>query len=213
MTTRQAWPGNQVLAFERQTVFFRTFQLSGFALPTRAQNARSVQDQLEGYVQDEARRGRLGLTLGLRVDRLSGHNLHSSVGANPVFPDLLPAVDFPGEPTRLRWLDLLPRARISFDLAADGSTAMAVGYAAYGAPMGAGDVVFDNPVGREGASLTYYWRDRNGDHVVQRDELDTLRGQLGSSGLDPDDPASVVSPHRIDPDLRSPRTHEVSLNV
>jgi hypothetical protein len=83
-----------------------------------------------------------------------------------------------------------------------------VGYAAYGASLGAGEVTFDNPIGREPASLTYYWLDRNRDHAVQAGELDLLRGQLGASGIDPRAPGSTVSPHVVDPGLRSPHTHQ-----
>ena len=54
-----------MLAFERQSVFFRTFQLSGFALPTREQDARSSTNESGLYVQDSVRVGRLGATLGL----------------------------------------------------------------------------------------------------------------------------------------------------
>ena len=69
------------------------------------------------------------------------------------------------------------------------------------------DVGFDDPLGREVASLTYYWLDRNEDGTVQAGELDLVRGRVGAAGLDPDSPGSVESPHVIDPDLRSPRTH------
>jgi hypothetical protein len=209
VSTFQAWPGHGVRALERQDVFFRTFQLTGFALPTRDQHAVSVHDQVEAFVQDTARRGRLGLTLGLRLERLAGRNLASAVEANPLVPTLLPAVAYGGAPARVRWLDVLPRLGASWDLGGSGRWTARAGYAAYGAPLGAGEVTFDNPIGREPASLTYYWLDRNGDHVVQAGELDFLRGQLGASGLDPRAPGSTMSPHVVDPDLRSPRTHHV----
>jgi hypothetical protein len=212
VSTRLGWPGDGVLAFERQSVFFRTFQLTGFALPTREQHARTRTDEAGLYAQDALRAGRWGLILGARLDRLSGRNLSSSVAANPVFPDLLPAVAYGGAPARFRWLDLLPRAALAWDLK-PGRMVARVSYAAYGAPLGPTEITFDNPVGRETASLTYYWIDRNGDHAVQRGELDTLRGLLASAGLRSDAPASTLSPHRIDPDLSSPRTHEVMLSL
>ncbi|HVR70172.1 MAG TPA: Plug domain-containing protein [Vicinamibacteria bacterium] len=209
VTTEQWWPGNGVRAIERRDVFFRTFALTGFALPTRAQHARSVHDHVEAFVQDTARRGRLALTLGLRFDRLAGHNLASAVEASPLVPTLLPAVSYAGGGTGIRWRDVLPRAGVAWDVTGAGRSLARAGYAAYGAPLGAGDVTFDNPIGREPASLTYYWLDRNGDHAVQPGELDFGRGQLGSSGLDPRAPGSTVSPHVVDPALRSPRTHRV----
>jgi CubicO group peptidase (beta-lactamase class C family) len=205
--TDQWWPGTGVRALERRDVFFRTFQLTGFALPTRAQQARSVHDHAELYLEDAARRGRLGVTLGLRIDRQTGHNRPSRVEANELVPALLPAVSYPGAEGGVRWLDVLPRVGVSWDLGRDGRSTARLGYAAYGAVLGAGDVTFDNPIGREPASVTFYWLDRNGDHAVQEGELDTFRGQLGTSGLDPRAPGSTVSPHAVDPDLRSPRTH------
>lgn len=210
VSTSLAWPGNKVLGLERQSVFFRTFRLTGFALPTRDLNARSVHDQAEAYVQSSARRGRLSVDLGLRVERLGGRNLESSVAANPEFPELLPDVRFPGTPAAFRWLDALPRAGVSWDATGDGRIVARVSYAAYAGPLGSGEILFDNPIGREYASLGYYWIDRNGDHTVQADELDRLRGQLLASGLDPGDPGSTQSPNRVDPGLRAPRTHEAA---
>ena len=208
-TTLQ-WPGNQILALERQSVFFRAFGLTGFALPTRDQVALSQHQHVEAYLQDDLRRGRWTLSLGARLDRQSGRNLESSVEANPVVPNLLPAVTFPGTPARFTWRDVLPRAALSFALDRSGGRVARASYAEYGAELGAGDVTFDNPLGREAASLTYYWLDRNGDHAVQSGELDLLRGRLATAGLNPRDPASMVSPHAIDPDYRAPRTREVA---
>jgi hypothetical protein len=209
--TRWAWPGNKVLALERQSVFFRAFRLTGFALPTRDQSGRTVHDQIAAYVQDTARLGRFTLALGARLDRLSGRNEASSVAANPLVPALLPAVDFNGSPRRFRWLDLLPRASLAWDAGGDGRLVAQLGYAEYAAALGSGDVGFDNPIGREPASLTYFWIDRNGDHAVEPDELDPVRGRVGSAGIDPRDPAAGLSPHAIDPDLRAPRTRELSV--
>ncbi len=207
--TDLAWPGNKVLGLERQSVFFRTFQLTGFALPTRDQSARSRQLEAALYAQDTLRRGRFTFDLGLRLDHLRGRSLPSSVAANPEFPELLPAVEYAGGPTRIRWTDLLPRAGAAWDARGDGRTRFQVGYARYAAALSASDVVFDNPLGRDPASLTYYWRDLDGDHVVDRGELDLLRGAVGSSGIDPQRPGAAVSPHVIADGLEAPHTNEL----
>ena len=211
ITTRQSWPGNGVYALERQSVFFRTFHLSGFALPQRDAEARSLQEQIEGYLQDTVRAGRFAFTAGLRLDRLQGRNLASSVEANPVVPLELPAVSYGGDPSRFRWLDLLPRAGLLWDLTGRGRSLVRVGYAAYGASLGASDVTFDNPLAQS-ASVAYYWLDRNGNQLVEPGELDLVRGQLGTSGVDPEHPGALVSPNRIDPAYRSPRTQEATLS-
>lgn len=206
--TSQAFPGNGVQGLERGGVFFRAFRLTGFAVPYRGLSARSLHDQLEVYAQDTARWGRWAVTAGLRLDRLAGRSRASSVAANPEFPDLLPAVSYPGAPSRFTWLDLLPRAGVGRHLNRSRTLLLRFHYAAYGARLGSGEVTFDDPIGREVASLFYYWLDRNGDRTVQRGELDEVRGRLGTAGLDPDDPGSATSPHRIAPGLASPRTHE-----
>jgi hypothetical protein len=213
VATEAAWPGGKVLALERQGVFFRAFGLAGFAVPTRDQDGRARLHELAVFVQDRVQLGRLALTAGLRLDRISGRNLPAAVDANPVFPELLPAVSSPGSPARLRWLDLLPRTWLSWDVAGDGRTRLEAGYAAYAAALGSGEVAFDDPVGREPASLTFYWRDRDLDHVVDAGELDLLRGRLGFAGLDPERPGATFSPHLVEAGLRAPRTEEGAVRL
>jgi hypothetical protein len=208
VATDDSWPGNSTQGQEEGTVFFRAFRLTGFAILYRSLSARSSQDQLEAWAQDRARWGRLTVSLGARLDRLSGSNRPSSVAANPAFPDLLPAVSYSGDDAPFCWLDLLPRASVGWSF--DESLKVEARYAVYGAPLGTSTVVFDNPIGLTFGSVSYYWVDRNRDGVVQPGELDLLRGQLGTSGLDPTRPASTTSPNRIDPDLQSPRTREIA---
>jgi hypothetical protein len=206
--THAEWPGNEVLGLERRTVFFRAFALTGFAIPTRAQDGTSVHDRFAVHFEDEARRGALTLTGGVRIERQAGRNLPSAVTANPEFPGLLPAVAYGGGPSPFRWVDVLPRLAASWELS-EGSS-VGISYAAFAAALGSGDVGFDNPLGREVASVTYFWLDGNADGRVQDGELDLLRGRVGAAGLDPDDPGAAASPHAIDPGLRAPRTHALS---
>jgi hypothetical protein len=213
VTTRAFWPGDGVIGFERQDVFFRTFRLTGFAQLTRDQAGRSVQDVASTFLQDSLRFGRLSVLVGARLDRLAGRSLASSVEANSLRPDLLPGVRYAGSEGSIRWLDLLPRAALTWDVDGDGRAIARLSYAGYAAPLGTGDVSFDDPVGRETASITYLWDDRDGDRVVDADEIVTDRGQKGASGLDPLHPDSAVSPHAIEPGLRSPRTHELTGSV
>ena len=204
--TQQSWPGNDVLGLERQGVFFRAFRLTGFAVPYRASDARAVTSGVSAYLSDDIRVSRFTVSLGLRLERLAGENRASSVEANPAFPDLLPAVSYDGSGTGVRWRDVLPRTGLAMALGE--RTTARLGYAAYAAPLGTGEATFDNPL-RDFASVTYYWKDVNGDETVQSGELDLVRGRLAASGFDPRNPAAATSPNQIDPDLRAPRTHEV----
>jgi hypothetical protein len=205
--TVQSWPGNGVQGLARQSVFFRTFALTGFAIPYRSMDARSVQDHLSAYAQDGMRLSRFELTFGLRLDRQGGHNLSSSVEANPEFPDLLPGVSYPGSDPRFRWWDLLPRVAVAWDMSKSGH--LGLSYGEYVARLGTAEVTFDNPIGAGFASLTYYWNDANRNTNVDRGELDAVHGRLSAGGLDPRDPGGIVSPNAIDPALRAPRTQEL----
>ncbi len=209
VSTFQSWPGNGTRGLESGGVFFRTFRLTGFALAYRDLDSDSVHDQRELYAQDTARRGRLAVTLGARLDRLAGHSLASAVGANPVVPDDLPAVAFFGSPEPFAWLDVLPRVGVTFDVAGDGRLLASARYAVYGAPLGSSEIVYDDPLAEQ-ASATWYWIDRDADGVVTADELDAVRGRLGTSGLLPADPAAPVGLNKVDPDLRAPLTREVA---
>jgi hypothetical protein len=208
VSTRSGWPGNKVIASVREQVFFRTFRLTGFAQPTRDQDVRSTHTHSEAYASATLRRGRLRIHAGGRLDRLTGRNEAVAIAANPLFPALLPSMTFDGSPARFRWLDLLPRAGIEWR-PATAQWSAAVRYATFTGALGSGDVAFDHP-GRDLASLSYYWRDRNGDLAVQPDELEVARGRLGAAGVDPDHPDAPQSPHVIDPALRAPRTDEWS---
>src|SRR5262245_12702229 len=66
------------------------------------------------YVGDTFTRNRLTLNLGLRFDQQKGSNEASSAPANPAFPDLLPALDYPGGGTGINWKDISPRVAVSY---------------------------------------------------------------------------------------------------
>ncbi len=204
--THQGWPGNGVQGLERRGVFFQTFRLTGFATPYRESVSRAFVNGLSAQLADEVHFGSFTAQLGLRLERLSGGSEPSSVRANPAFPELLPAASYDGQGQGVTWLDLLPRAALAMEL--HPRLTASIGYAAYAAPLGVGEVAFDDPF-RDFSSVTYYWKDLSDDGVVQPGELDLTRGRVGASGLDPDNPAAGESPNRIDPELRAPRTHEL----
>jgi len=209
VATRSAWPGDGVVAYEREDVFFRTFRLTGFAQLTRDQDVRTTTDRAAAFVQDRVRFGAVELGLGLRLDRQTGRSEASAAPANALRPDLLPGLRFDGRDASVRVTDLLPRVGLALDLGG-GRSAMRADYAAYGAWLGAADAGFDDPL-REVASLAYLWRDADADGRVGATEILTPRGLQGSSGLDPADPGSAESPHAIDPAFDAPRTHSWAL--
>ncbi len=199
--TRSRWPGSGAVGLERRTVFFQTFHLTGYAQLTQPQEARALLERTSAWLGNSVSLGRFTLDLGARLDRQVGRALPSQVAANALRPDLLPAAAFGGG-APLRWLDLLPRASLAWDADGEGRLVTRLGYAAYGAFLTPGDAGFANPLAQVG-SRTWFWRDDDGDRVVDGGELDLSRPRQGAT----------LSSNVIDPGLAPPRTHELRLSV
>jgi hypothetical protein len=61
--------------------------------------------------------------------------------------------------------------------------------------------------------IYYYAIDQNGNQIAERDEILFELGNAGYVGFDPADPTSTTSVNRVDPDIKSPRTHEIMLGL
>jgi hypothetical protein len=166
--------------------------------------------QYYGYLQDSYSRGRLTVNGGVRVDYQDDEALSSSVGANPIIPDLLPAVEFLGADSGVSFTDVSPRLGVTYNLSGDGKTILKGNYAIYWG-TGITTAQYVTPVGE--VALRYPWNDLNGDRFVQRNELN-LNQRLNITGnYDPASPASPVSPTTVDPNLKNDRTDEFSVGV
>jgi hypothetical protein len=150
-------------------------------------------------------------SLNLRWDRQWGNNQATTTVANPVFPELLPAVNFPGRDSDFTWNDISPRVGVTFALDDARKTVARVNWARYAAQVYTGLIAFDNPLAGV-SELDYGWTDRNNDKVVQRSELDF--GYLaGSYYVDPANPTATTPPNRINPDFKSPHSQDFILGI
>ena len=168
--------------------------------------------QYSVYFSDAAKWNRTTVTWGLRFDHQDDRALAAHIAANPILPDLLPAVDFKGADAGVTYNDLAPRLSVAYDLRGTGRTVLkASGARYYGLGIyTAGDI---SPTGQ--TSLNYFWNDLNGDLFVQRNELDFARGfrTTPSANYDPANPSSVVSPNGVDPNLENDITDEFVATV
>jgi len=105
------------------------------------------------YAQDTLTTGNLTVNLGLRFDRQTGDNLSSLVPANPVRPDLLPAVSYAGGPAGFTWTDWSPRVGLTYALGKDRSTLLRASYSRFADQLSATFASFLNPLG----SIQYYY--------------------------------------------------------
>jgi hypothetical protein len=161
------------------------------------------------YFNDSWKRGRLRINLGVRLDYQDDRGKPATVPANPIIPDILPALEFPGADSGVTFADWSPRLGATYDVTGTGKTVAKASFAVY-----YGQGIFTagtlNPVGE--SRVRFAWSDRNGDLVVQRNEVNTSR-ILSRSNYNVDDPTSVVSPNRVDPDLKDDRTREAIVGL
>ena len=159
------------------------------------------------FVSDTYRVKRVSITGGLRLDSYRDKALPATSPANRILPDLLPAIQFPGADSGVRWKNWQPRFGFNYDILGTGKTVAKVSASRYyGITMNTAGTL--QPTGL--TTLRYAWTDLNGDMVVQRPELDLARGFLTtpSSNYDPLNPSSVTTPATVDPNLDNTRTTE-----
>ena len=176
----------------------------------RDNNSRTYLRGYSAYLQDAITRGRLTINAGVRVDYHKDRALPASIAANPIVPDLLPALDFPGADSGVSFTDISPRFGATWDLSGDGDTVVKVSANRfYGQFVGTAGIL--NPVGA--TTARYPWNDANGDRFVQRSELDLARLITFSANYNPANPANVTSANRVDPNLKNDIVNEVIAGI
>jgi len=160
------------------------------------------------YVQDTFTANRFTLQAGVRWDLQKANNKASTARANPLFPDLLPDLNYDGSGTKIKWNDFSPR--VGFTLALDDSrrTLLRGNFSIFTQQLAMPDVTVINPVGGV-ARIDYRWNDLNGDGFVSsRDEVDLAGGALGTPVN-----AELFTVNQIDPDYKAPRDTEFLVGI
>jgi hypothetical protein len=168
--------------------------------------------QYSVYFSDSYKANRTTVTWGLRFDHQDDRAIAANIPANPILPDLLPAVSFTGADGGAVYNDLAPRVAVAYDLLGTGRTVLKASAARYYG-LGIYTAGSISPTGQ--TTLSYFWNDLNRDLFVTRNEIDFARGfrATPSANYDPANPASVVSPNRVDPDVENDITDEFVASV
>jgi len=154
------------------------------------------------YIGDTMTYDNWTIRAGLRWDMQEGNNTASTVAANPVNPDLLPAVNFNGQDAPFDWNTLAPRLGVTYTWGSDNQYLARASVAQFYETLGTPEITDINPTF---VRYSYhFWDDNNSNGIVDSDEI----GPSLATDVDPDNPASVVTPDRIDPNLDPPKTDE-----
>jgi hypothetical protein len=163
------------------------------------------------YVQDTFTVNRWTLNLGVRWDRQTDEAIAADVPANPLIPQIMPAISFPGLSSGVVWNDISPRLGMTYDVLGNGKSVARASYSLYYGQMGPGQLSGELiSIGQ--VSIRYPWADLNGDTFVQANELNLTNFATAyltkSAAFDPANPTSFNSPGAIDSDLKNDRTQE-----
>jgi hypothetical protein len=193
--------GNGWLNFEQDAESGLTL-----AIPFRNYLQNTSADYSSLYVGDTVSLNRLTVNGALRYDRATDSVLASNVAAHPDLPNVLPGVDAPAVKNAVTWNTLTPRVGVTYALDSKRKTLVRGSYAAFASQL---NITTANAVSAAGYAYAYYLAvDANHNRNIEPSELGR---QLGVVGINPENPLEVVN--QIDPDLSSPRTHEVVAGV
>jgi hypothetical protein len=159
------------------------------------------------YLQDTVTLRRVTLNLGVRWDRQTDKALATNVPANPLIPNIMPALSFPGVDPGVVWNDVSPRLGLNLDLFGNGRSIARTSYSAYFGQMAPGQIA-SNLISVSQVNARYGWNDANRDEFVQINEVDFSSVLARSSTFNPANPTNFFSPGAVDPNVKNDRTRE-----
>ena len=164
------------------------------------------------YAQDTFTVKRFTLNLGVRWDRQTDEALAAEVPANPLIPQIMPAINFPGLDSGVVWNDISPRLGMTYDITGTGKSVARASYSMYFGQMAPGQLAGELiSIGQ--VNVRYPWADLNADTFVQANEIQIVANPTKSAAFDPNNPTSFLSPGQVDPNLKNDRTREFIVGV
>jgi Carboxypeptidase regulatory-like domain len=161
------------------------------------------------FVQDSFTVDRLTLNLGVRWDRQDDQQFASSVAANPIAPDWLPALTFPGGDPGVVWNTYSPRIGMTYDLRGTGKTIARSSYSLYYGQLAPGQLAQRTSAVSQ-VFVRFPWNDLNGDAFAQREEITFGIANIlsRSAAYNPNDPTNFRSAGSVDQNIKDDRTFE-----
>jgi hypothetical protein len=160
------------------------------------------------YAQDTLTVGNLTANVGLRYDRQGGENLARSLPANPLVPELLPAVSVATSDIGFTWTNVTPRLGLTYALGADRKTLLRASFSQFADQLGTGTSSTLNPLGAQ-TYLYYYTSSRGGPNVTRGD----IGDPAGFSGNYNPYTGGLLQSNALSTHLSAPKTNEVLLGV
>ena len=191
LDSTSSWPGDEFIGSE-----FSSPSTSGIppnAAITRRATVKARVNYYNVYLGDTIQADNITVNLGARFDYQQAKNLPSEVPANPVLPEILPAVQYAGDSGYpITWRQFQPRIGATYSLGTSGL--VRASYSRFGSRLNSEIKSIDAFPGP--ATLWYPWNDLNGNHRVEPNEFDFSQ-LLDHYNVDTADPGSVVPVNQI----------------
>jgi hypothetical protein len=193
----------------------------GYLYVSRDAHPKGTNKYTSLYAQDTMSVGNLTANVGVRYDRQKGTNEASSARANPIFPDILPAVTYGGGDAGFTWTDVTPRLGLTYALGAERKTLLRASYSRFADQLGAASTFQTNPL--VGLGYAYFYVNQNGSGNIGRGNVIDVNGNgridvgdvVGSGFGSYTNPFTqgLLNSSTVNPNLRAPRTDELLLSV
>jgi hypothetical protein len=179
----------------------------------RNRNVNIRSQYASAWAQDTLTAGNLTVNAGARFDDQLLRNRAAFGAGTPIAPQgLLPDINFPGNNDGgFAWRTVVPRIGVTYALGQDRKTLLRGSFSQYAEQLGQLPLATRaNPIGYSYAYFTFL--DANGNHVLDPSEIPSLQF-VGVSGINPNDPASIVAANVNDRNLKPSRTNELTAGI
>jgi hypothetical protein len=203
VTSEQIWPASHLVATWDEYPNMLVQVARDYKAATEAK-------YLNGFVTDTISFDRFTFIGGVRFDRQESSLGQAAVPAVPNIP-LLPALNAPAVKGVYKWNSVTPRVGLTYALDGDRKGIVRASYGMFASQLPGSEAAFVSPIQY---SYAYYNAvDQNADGVAQLTEILFNQGLQGYSGFDPTNPARLSTVNSIDPNIKTPITHELILGI
>jgi len=164
------------------------------------------------WLQDTLTLGNLTVNAGARFDDQMLKNRPASDPGDPLAQGLMPPINFQGNDAGgFAWRTVVPRVSVTYALGKERKTLLRGTFSQYAEQLGQIPLATNtNPIGYSYAY--FYFNDLNGNHRLDANEIPTLR-LISTTNIDPNNPASTVTPNVTDRNLKPARTNELTAGI
>jgi len=146
------------------------------------------------YAQDTLSVGNLTANIGVRWDKQTGVNNPTSIAANPLLPNVMPAVTYGGGDAGFTWNTIVPRLGLTYALGAERKTLLRASYSRFADQLGIGPTFQLNTA--TASQYAYFYSYLNGPGTVTvKDIVD----QNGDGRIDANDTAGAHFSGNVNP--------------